>query len=421
MQQTNANAVEAAFAALTANPSVATMLDQLAADAARTLAEQRTLAGIASPPFKEHARAAYYLERFGELGLTNAAVDAEGNVTAWRPGTGGGPKIVVCAHLDSVFAEGTDVTVREIDGVLHGPGIGDNARGLAVLLALLSTLNRNAIETVGDILWVGTVGEEELGNLRGVKALLRDHQDIDGFVAIDGLKVTRIVNQATGSHRYEMIFTGPGGHSFAAFGLPSPVHAMGRAIAAISDLQTPSDPKTTFTVGTVRGGTSVNAIAKEARMAVDIRSNATDALLQLESTILAILQQAVAQENKRWGSDKIAVDVRLIGDRPAGATPPASAIIETARRAVVKVAPGKAIELAASSTDSNLAMSLGIPAVTIGGGGEGGGQHSLGEWYKPTDAHLGPQNALLTILTLAGLAGVSDPVLPRRSAAPAAQ
>jgi acetylornithine deacetylase/succinyl-diaminopimelate desuccinylase-like protein len=415
MQQTDVGAVEAAFAALTANPAVATMLDQLEADAARTLAEQRTLAGIASPPFKEQARAAYYLGRFGELGLKDAAVDAEGNVTAWRPGTGHGPKIVVCAHLDSVFAEGTDVTVREIDGVLHGPGIGDNARGLAALLSLLHTLNRNAIKTVGDILWVGTVGEEEFGNLRGVKALLRDHPDIDGFVSIDGLKVARIVNQATGSHRYEMIFTGPGGHSFAAFGLPSAVHAMGRAIAAISDLQTPSDPKTTFTVGTVRGGTSVNAIAKEARMAVDIRSNATDALLQLEDRIIASVQHAVAQENKRWGSDKIAVDIKLIGDRPAGATPPASTIIEAARRAVAKVAPGKAIEFAASSTDSNLAMSLGIPAVTIGAGGEGGGQHSLSEWYKPTDAHLGPQNALLTILTLAGLARVSDPVLPRRA------
>jgi tripeptide aminopeptidase len=303
MQQTDVTTVEAAFADLTADPSVATMLDELAADAMRTLVEQRTLAGIASPPFKEHARAAYYLKRFGELGLEDAAVDAEGNVTAWRRGTGGGPKIVVCAHLDSVFAEGTDVTVREVDGVLHGPGIGDNARGLAVLLSLLDTLNRNAVRTVADILWVGTVGEEELGNLRGVKALLRDHQDIDGFVSIDGLKVTRIVNQATGSHRYEMTFSGPGGHSFAAFGLPSAVHAMGRAIAAISDLQVPSDPKTTFTVGTVRGGTSVNAIAKEARMAVDIRSNSTDALLQLEGKILEIVQQAVAQENKRWGSD----------------------------------------------------------------------------------------------------------------------
>ena len=391
------------------------ILAELAADAARTLAEQRTIAEIPSPPFKERRRAEYFLQRFRELGLTNAAIDPEGNVVALRAGSGGGPRLVVASHLDSVFAEGTDVSVREADGVLRGPGIGDNARGLAVILSLLRAFDAHALETVGDIMWVGSVGEEELGNLRGVRALLRDNPDIDGFVAIDGLKVTRIVNQATGSHRYEMIFSGPGGHSFSAFGLPSPIHAMGRAIAAIADLQTSSDPKTTFTVGTVRGGTSVNAIAKEARMALDLRSNSADALLQLEDKALAIVHQAVAPENARWRSDRIAVEIKLIGDRPAGMTPQASPIIEAARRAVTALAPGAPIEFAASSTDSNLAMSLGIPAVTIGGGGEGGGQHSLSEWYKPTDAHLGPQNALLTLLMLAGFAGVSDPVLPRRA------
>ena len=412
MQQTAATSVETAFSALRTNPTVVKILAELAADAARTLAEQRTIAEIPSPPFKERRRAEYFLRRIRELGLANAAIDPEGNVVALRTGSGRGPRLVVASHLDSVFAEGTDVRVKEADGTLHGPGIGDNARGLAVILSLLRTLGANGIKTVGDIMWVGSVGEEELGNLRGVRALLRDHPDIDGFVAIDGLKVTRIVNQATGSHRYEMIFSGPGGHSFSAFGLPSPIHAMGRAIAAIADLQTASDPKTTFTVGTVRGGTSVNAIAKEARMALDLRSNSADALLQLEAKALAIVQQAVAQENARWRSDRIAVEIKLIGDRPAGMTPQASPIVEAARRAVTALAPGAPIEFAASSTDSNLAMSLGIPAVTIGGGGEGGGQHSLNEWYKPTDAHLGPQNALLTLLMLAGFAGVSDPVLP---------
>jgi acetylornithine deacetylase/succinyl-diaminopimelate desuccinylase-like protein len=415
MQQTAANGVETAFNALQANPTVAKMLAELAADTGRTLAEQRALAEIASPPFKERRRAEYFLHRFHELGLADAAIDAEGNVVALRPGSGAGPRIAVVSHLDSVFAEGTDVRVKEADGTLHGPGIGDNARGLAVILSLLRALGANGITTVGGILWVGSVGEEELGNLRGVRALLRDHPEIDGFVAIDGLRVTRIVDQATGSHRYEIIFSGPGGHSFSAFGLPSPIHAMGRAIAGISELQTPSDPKTTFTVGTVRGGTSVNAIAKEARMALDLRSNSADALLQLEEKALAIVQHAVAQENARWRSDKITAEIKLIGDRPAGATPRASPIIAAAHRAVTAVAPGAPIEFAASSTDSNLAMSLGIPAVTIGGGGEGGGQHSLNEWYKPANAHLGPQNALLTLLMLAGLAGVSDPVLLRRA------
>lgn len=416
MQQTETSDIETACAALLADPAVVSMLDGLKADAARTLAEQRTLAGIASPPFKEQRRAAHFLARFRELGLADAAVDPEGNVVGRRAGRRNGPKLVVCAHLDSVFAEGTDVTVTERDGALHGPGIGDNARGLAVTLALLRAMNAHGVDTVGDITWVGTVGEEELGNLRGVRALLRDHPDIDGFVAIDGLKVTRLVNQATGSHRYEMIFAGPGGHSFAAFGLPSAVHAMGRAIAGIADLQPPSDPKTTFTVGTVRGGTSVNAIAKEARMAVDIRSNAADELLRLEAQVLAVVRDAVAQENRRWGSDKIAVDIKLIGDRPAGATPADAPIVAAARRALAAVVPGRTVELAASSTDANIAMSLGIPAVTIGGGGEGGGQHSLSEWYKPTEAHFGPQNAFLTLLLLAGLDGVSHPVLRRRGA-----
>ena len=241
-----------------------------------------------------------------ELGFKDASIDAEGNVIALRKGTGGGrPKLVVSAHLDTVFPEGTDVTVKEKDGAIIAPGIGDDSRGLAALLSLIKAMNANEIATVGDILFVGTVGEEELGNLRGVKALFRDHKDIDGFISIDGLGITRVVNQATGSHRYEFIFKGPGGHSFQEFGLPSAIHAMGRAIAKISELQTPSDPKTTFTVGTVSGGTSVNAIAAEARMAVDMRSNSTEELLKLEARLLDLVKEAVADENARWKSDKM--------------------------------------------------------------------------------------------------------------------
>ena len=225
-----------------------------------------------------------------ELGFKDAAIDAEGNVIALRKGTGGGrPKLVLSAHLDTVFPEGTDVTVKEKDGVILAPGIGDDSRGLAALLSVIKAMNANEIATVGDILFVGTVGEEELGNLRGVKALFRDHADIDAFISIDGLGITRVVNRATGSHRYEFIFTGPGGHSFQEFGLPSAIHAMGRAIAKISDLQTPSDPKTTFTVGTVSGGTSVNAIAAEARMAVDMRSNSTDEFFKLDARLLDLV------------------------------------------------------------------------------------------------------------------------------------
>jgi tripeptide aminopeptidase len=411
-----APAVEAAYTAILSNPKVIKTLEDIKADDNRALAEQKRITEIPAPPYKEQARAAYYLKRFVELGFKDASIDAEGNVIALRKGSGSGPKLVVSAHLDTVFPEGTDVTVKEKDGVILAPGIGDDSRGLAALLSLIQAMNANQIATVGDVLFVGTVGEEELGNLRGVKALFRDHADIDGFISIDGLGITRIVNQATGSHRYEMIFRGPGGHSFQEFGLPSAIHAMGRAIAKISELQTAKEPKTTFTVGTVVGGTSVNAIAAEARMAVDMRSDSTEELLKLEAKLLDLVKDAVREENARWNSDKIAVEIKLIGDRPAGIVALDSPIVQATQRAVAVVTRAPRVSFAGSSTDSNWAMSRGIPAVTIGGGGEGGNWHSRNEWYKPVDAYYGPQNALLTILVLTGLDGVTKPALQTRRA-----
>jgi tripeptide aminopeptidase len=408
-------AIEAASQAILANPKVTKTLEDIKADDDTAFAEQKRITEIPSPPYKEKVRAEYFLKRFQELGFKDASIDTEGNVIALRKGSGGGrPKLVVSAHLDTVFPEGTDVAVKEKDGVLLAPGIGDDSRGLAALLSLIKSINANGVATVGDVMFVGTVGEEELGNLRGVKALFRDHADIDGFISIDGLGVTRVVNQATGSHRYEMIFKGPGGHSFAEFGLPSAIHAMGRAIAKIADLQTPSDPKTTFTVGTVSGGTSVNAIAGEARMAVDMRSNSTEELLKLEARLLDLVGQAVVEENARWKSDKLSVEIRLIGDRPAGVVAMDSPILLATQRAVTVLTRAPRVTFAGSSTDSNLAMSLGIPAVTIGGGGEGGNWHSRNEWYRPVDAYLGPQNALLTVLVLTGLDGVTKPALAVR-------
>ncbi|HEV7879275.1 M20/M25/M40 family metallo-hydrolase [Bradyrhizobium sp.] len=411
-----APAVESAYTAILAHPKVIKTLDDIRADDGRALAEQKRITEIPAPPFKEKARAEYYLKRFVELGFKDASIDAEGNVIGLRKGSGGGPKLVVSAHLDTVFPEGTDVTVKEKDGVILAPGIGDDSRGLAALLSLIQAMNANELKTVGDILFVGTVGEEELGNLRGVKALFRDHSDIEGFISIDGLGITRIVNQATGSNRYEMIFRGPGGHSFQEFGLPSAIHAMGRAIAKISELQTPKEPKTTFTVGTVVGGTSVNAIAAEARMAVDMRSDSTDELLKLEARLLDLVKDAVREENARWNSDKIAVEIKLIGDRPAGIVALDSPIVQATQRAVTTITRAPRVTFAGSSTDSNWAMSRGIPAVTIGGGGEGGNWHSRNEWYKPVDAYFGPQSALLTILVLAGLDGVTKPALQNRRA-----
>lgn len=413
-----ASTVDAAYQAMLSNASVVKTLGDLKTDDEATFAEQKRITEIPAPPYKEKVRADYYLKRMQQLGFRDAAIDAEGNVIALRRGTGGGrPKLVVSAHLDTVFPEGTDVTVKEADGITRAPGIGDDSRGLAAMLSLIKAMNANGIATVGDVLFVGTVGEEELGNLRGVKALFRDHADIDGFISIDGLGITRVVNQATGSHRYEMIFKGPGGHSFQEFGLPSAIHAMGRAIAKIADLQTPSEPKTTFTVGTVSGGTSVNAIAAEARMTVDMRSDSTEELLKLEARLLDQVKLAVVEENARWKTDKLTVDIKLIGDRPAGIVAMDSPIVQATQRAVAAITRGPRVTFAGSSTDSNLAMSLGIPAVTMGGGGEGGNWHSRNEWYKPVDGYLGPQNALLTILMLQGLDGVTKPALAVRQAA----
>src|SRR3954452_17987895 len=410
-------AIETAYQAILANAKVVKTLEDIKADDDTAFAEQKRITEIPAPPYKEKVRAEYFLKRMQELGFREASIDSEGNVIALRKGSGGGrPKLVVSAHLDTVFPEGTDVTVKEKDGVILAPGIGDDSRGLAALLSLIQAMNANDIKTVGDVLFVGTVGEEELGNLRGVKALFRDHADIDGFISIDRLGITRILNQATGSHRYEMIFHGPGGHSFQEFGLPSAIHAMGRAIAKISELQPPKEPKTTFTVGTVIGGTSVNAIAAEARMAVDMRSDSTEELLKLEARLLDLVKDAVHEENARWNSDKIAVEIKLIGDRPAGIVALDSPIVQATQRAVAVVTRAPRVTFAGSSTDSNWAMSRGIPAVTIGGGGEGGNWHSRNEWYRPVDAYFGPQNALLTILVLTGLDGVTKPALQTRRA-----
>ena len=254
-------------------PGVKSALEQLRADDARTLREQIEITQIPAPPFKEQVRAADYAARLRAAGLTDVTIDSEGNVIGKRPGKnqGKGPLLVLSAHLDTVFPEGSDVTVKLKDGRYSGLGIIDDSRGLVALLSLLRAMESAKLRTVGDVWFVGTVGEEALGNLRGVKALFRDHPQIDGFISVDGVdspeqvKAGRpgIVAHATGSRRWEFTFTGPGGHSFGNFGNPSAVHALGRAVARIADIQTSADPKTTFNVGVISGGTGVTAIAAQ--------------------------------------------------------------------------------------------------------------------------------------------------------------
>ncbi len=406
-------AVDQAYTQLMAAPQIQKLLEAVKADHERSITDLKLLTEIEAPPFKEQKRAEAFLARVKALGLASAAIDAEGNVVGVRKGTGQGPKLVISAHMDTVFPAGTDVKVKERDGRLYAPGISDNTRGLAVLLSWLKVLNDNRIATVGDLVFVGNVGEEELGNLRGMKHLFAEHLDIDGMVALEPAPDGTVLVLGTGSHRHEVTFKGPGGHSYAAFGqVPSAIHGMGRAIAKISEIRTPTSPKTTFTVGTVSGGTSVNTIAPDARMAVDIRSEAMEPLLATERQVLAAVDEAVAEENQRWGVNTLSASTKLIGDRPGGRTPVDAIMVEAAVRS--NTAFGHKTVLSGASTDANVPMALGIPAIVIGGGGKTGGFHALSEWIDMTDAWKGAQNSLVTVLGLVGVQGISQPLLEKR-------
>lgn len=369
------------------------------------LDQQVSICEIPAPPYKEAVRAAELVRRFKALGLTNVRIDAEGNVLGERAGTGGGPTVVLSGHLDTVFPEGTDVKVARSGTRLTAPGISDDCRGLAVVLGVARTLADTKVKTPGTIIFVGTVGEEGAGNLRGVRHLFEKELrgKVDYFISVDGAGLG-VTSRAVGSHRYRVHFTGPGGHSYGAFGLPSPIHAMGRAIARIDDIQVPRDPKTTFNVGIVGGGTSVNSIAAEASMDVDLRSESAEALATLDQKFHTALDSALADEHSRWSASKARIEIKIdtIGIRPTGAQS------DTARIVRVAVAAGKALgfepRTGASSTDSNIAISIGIPAITIDGGGTGRGAHSPEEWYDDgANGYLGPQWALLIATQLAGV------------------
>ncbi len=413
------------FEPLTADSRVKSALQFLRDDDARTLAEQIAITQLPAPPFKETVRAQDFAARLRDIGLRDVLIDAAGNVIAKRPGTakGKGPLLVLSAHLDTVFDEGTDLTVKQKDGRYHAPGISDDARGLAALLSLARAMQTANLRTVGDVWFVGTVGEEALGNLRGVKALFNDHPSIDGFISVDGVDTpahegrSEIVNQATGSRRWEISFTGPGGHSFENFGNPSAVHAMGRAIARIAALEVAKDPRTTFNVGVVSGGTGVTSIAATATMRVDIRSNDAAELAKLEDRILAAVDESVQAENARVDSalttSKVASERKLIGDRPASARSTDTTLVDAAVGAYLALdLPGPLLR--AASTDSNVPLGLGIPAATMNGGGRGDKAHSHDEWYEHVNAWQGPQVLLLTTLRLAGLHGVNKPALAVR-------
>ncbi|MBO0857083.1 MAG: M20/M25/M40 family metallo-hydrolase [Chloracidobacterium sp.] len=383
-------------------PRVRHALEYLKATEPDAINDQIRACEIPAPPFQEQKRAEHFKQLFTGLGLKNVRIDGVGNVIGERPGVSGGPTLVLAAHLDTVFPEGADVKVKRNGSVLSGPGIGDDCRGLAVILAVARALNEAKIETEGTILFVADVGEEGLGDLRGVRSLFSELKGrITHFISIDGTGLN-VTNTAVGVVRYRVTFHGPGGHSYGAFGLPSPIHALGRAIEKISRFQVPKQPKTTFNVGRIEGGTSVNSIAHTAWMEVDMRSESAEELQKLEDEFKRATQQALDEENARGsGPNRLSVEMKIVSQRPAGVTPADSLIVRTAASA--GDALGIETMLNAGSTDSNIPISLGVPAITIGGGGHGRGAHSLDESFDTTDGHIGTQRALLIVLGVVGV------------------
>ena len=388
-------------AKLAEDPTVKAALNAAKNNEAHFIDEQVRFCQIPAPPYKEEVRGKEFERLFKNLGLENVRIDKAGNVIGVRPGTAARPNLVFAAHLDTVFPPETDVHVTREGTVLKGPGIGDDCRGLAVMLGVVQALNEAHVKTPGTITFVADTGEEGLGDLRGTKNLFNDSLkgQIDKFISVDGTGLS-ITNIGVGSYRYRVTFRGPGGHSFGAFGMANPIQAMGRAIAKIDAFDVPTTPKTTFNVGRVGGGTSVNAIPFEAWMEVDMRSSDKASLEAVHAKFKRAVSDAVAGENARWnGRGPVSASLDLVGYRPAGSTSADSAIMITAI-AASKIfgfngRPGE------GSTDSNVPMNMSIPAITIGGGGRGTGAHALEETFDTTNSYLGTQRALLLAVALA--------------------
>ena len=349
----------------------------------RVIADLIRITETPAPPFKEAARAALFAQMLRDAGLTDVTLDAEGNVLALRPGRGEGPVFVVSAHLDTVFPEGTPISVTREGERLLAPGIGDDSLGLASMLAWVRVLEQHDIATRQPILFVATVGEEGPGDLRGVRHLFTKgawQGRIGAFMSIDGTDAGRIVHAAVGSRRYRLLFKGPGGHSYGAFGIVNPMAAMAEAVRGIYAIEVPEEPRTTYSASVVSGGTSVNSIPAEVALEIDMRSGDAALLRDLETQVLAAAEAGVASENaaRSQRAGAVSLVAELTGDRPGGVTPPDHPLIRDALAA--SQAAGFRARLDDSSTDSNIPMSLGIPALTIGSGAGGGRTHSLDEY-----------------------------------------
>lgn len=389
-----------------ATPHVARALRFFETHADAITEEHIRICSIPASPFGEQERAEYLSRKFSELGLSEVEIDEEGNCLGLLRGASRSPLMVVSAHLDTVFSADTNFNVVRRNGKLYAPGIADDGCGLAALIALVQAIQTQQISIDGSILFVGTVGEEGEGNLRGVRHLFtkgRWAKHVDSFLSFDGPGLDRITNRALGSHRYRVEVTGPGGHSWGDFGLPNPVHAIGRAISRLAAYPAPKEPRTTFNVGRIEGGRSINAIPSEASMEVDLRSAAEAELQRLDAFFRRAVRDAVDEENatRRAGDPLLKLKVDLIGERPTGETPADSPLVELAMEATKLI--GVNPRLDQSSTDSNLPISLGVPAITLGAGGSSAFSHSLDEWYDPRGRDLGLKRGLLVILGTVGV------------------
>ncbi len=373
---------------------------------ATTVANHITLTEIPAPPFMEDQRAARFAEMLRDAGADSVWIDEIGNVLALRRGRPGGRTVAVDAHLDTVFPEGTDVTVRTIGDTLFAPGIGDDTRGLSIVVTMLRALNTVEVRTQDDILFIGTVGEEGLGDLRGMKHLFRDGGPrIDTWISIDGVDPSHVVHRGLGSHRYRVTIQGPGGHSWGAFGLGNPHHALGLAIEKFveaADPYTSEGPRTSYNVGRIGGGTSVNSIPFESWMEVDMRSVNPERLNGIDALFQRAMREGLAEANRvRRDGDSLTIDIAMIGDRPSGTTDLSAPIVQRALAAIIYF--GREPDPAISSTNSNIPISLGVPGITIGSGGAEGNAHALSEWWVNDDGASGIKQALLILAAEAGL------------------
>ena len=379
---------------------------RLAAADGAILRSQIVVSEIAAPTGSEHDRALWVADQFTRMGLSDVRTDSAGNVVGRRTGARQGPAVVVCAHLDTVFPAETEIRVRRDGSRLTGPGIADNGRGIAAMLAVAEQIDGTRLRTEMPIDFVGTTGEEGLGDLRGARAFFGTARERPhAVVALDGAGDERVVHRGLSSRRYRVTFRGAGGHSWAAYGVANPVHAAAAAIAALRTVVLPREPRTTLSVGRIGGGIAVNAIPEEGWFELDLRSASPGLLNRFDAEVRAAVRDAVSSENTRRSmpSPPLAATIEIIGERPGGETPANDPLVEAALLATRLV--GREPELATASTDANVPISLAIPAIALGAGGRGGDTHTVAEWYDNTEGTIGLARALTVVVTAAGLRG----------------